>query len=175
MKKTFLIVLLPICFMSCIKRNSRAWTEAYYNKMYDSIYQINSTIIKDDSERKLFTAYEIKRLKTELPNGFSSVSDDSLSRIFSKLGKDYAKTHDAANMKAALPWTEETERSLKESFADANNMKKLNKATKEQLCNCLVMKLKEIYPDSLRTPIPDSISEKVANSCIEAMTHNKKK
>ena len=114
MKKIIILFIAVLVCSACLKiKHSRSWTESYYKKMYGYLDTINAATLKDANQRKLFTTYETNRLKAILPDGFSSVSQDSLEKIFAKLGKDYVKTHDVEGLRVVLAWTPENERRMK--------------------------------------------------------------
>jgi len=85
LKRILLLTIIPIVCFSC-NFHTKYWTEAYYNASYKYIYDLNGQYFKDTSQRKVFTKYEIDRLKVELPGGLSSVSNDSLLKICANIG-----------------------------------------------------------------------------------------
>jgi hypothetical protein len=162
MKRIFILLLACISITAC-RQHTNAWTKEYTQKTYNELYEGIGTVIKDSAQRRQVTAYMIKRFKAELPYGLESVSADSLRKLSVKIGGDYTAIHNNGNLQATIKWTPESELSLKEGFA--RYLKSYTPKNRDKMCDCLVVKLKQIYPDSLTTPVPDSVYVKIVKEC----------
>ena len=162
MKKIFILLLACIIITAC-RQHTNVWTKEYTQKTYDECYEGISTVIKDPAQRKQVTLYMIQRFKAALPYGLESVSADSLRKLSVKIGRDYSLLHNTSNLQASIKWTTESELSLKEGFA--RYLKSYDPKSRDRMCDCLVAKLKQIYPDSLTTPVPDSVYVKIVKEC----------
>ncbi len=162
MKKLFIILLGLLIITSCKRKNANVWTKQYEQNAYDSMYVSMKPYIKDDAERKAFAAWVIKKFKATLPGGMESISPDSLHILAVKVGREYPGN--LAKAKTVLPWST-AEKSFKEGMEKEVSKTFPDKKVREKFCDCLVAQLKKTYPDSLVTPIPDSLVKNAASIC----------
>jgi hypothetical protein len=173
MKRILAIIVVLTGLSSCIY-HSQSWTDAYYNTMYGYFYKINSQYIKNEKNRKLLTIYEITKLKAKLPDGISTVSADSLKKMLAKIGHDFSKEHNMDDWHETVPWTAEGENSFKEAVLSGKFIKKIDKNLRDKFCDCLLLKLKTAYPDSLTIPLPDTLYSKIVDECLVKFPIGKK-
>ncbi|MBC7401180.1 MAG: hypothetical protein H7289_14670 [Mucilaginibacter sp.] len=164
MQKVFLIVCFVICICSCKPKS--VWTEQYEHKQYRQIDLSLMQGLPDNTKRKQLVHFLIERLKSELPAGVESISIDSLKRLSSELAKEYAYAH-KGEISGLVPhrvvWTKELENNIREAFLKDAGKEELPMQTKG--CNCMIAKLKTIYPDSATVPFPKDTLAKVAFQC----------
>lgn len=120
------------------------------------------------------TDWEIERFKVELPDGLSSIPHDGLVRLCAKIGSEYSKTHNTDNLKAKIAWTPDAETTFKESMLNTHFVKGIDKNLRVKYCDCLLTEFKKTYPDSLSTPIPDSITINAVQACNAKLSISKK-
>ena len=170
MKKVLFILLASMCVYSCKSQNNSklVWTEKYESKIYKQVDDGVRPRLPDESRRRQFVSYIINRLKSELPNGVESIPIDSLSRLSMRIGKEYGLSHatgqnDSGLVPTAVPWSKELEQTCREGFLRGMTPEELKDGNK--LCDCVLIKLKKIYPDSVIIPFPKDVILKVANDC----------
>ena len=165
MKKILLVVLIVMSLAACKRQN--VWTPEYERNVYNMAYDTLGTIMKDSAQRKQLALLMVKRYKQLLPYGLNSISNDSLQKLSTKIGREIGETNNGENMKMTVPWSVEVETSFKQSLLGNKVWGKLkaNGTAKDRFCDCIIANLKKIYPDSLVTPIPDSIYTKVVSNC----------
>jgi hypothetical protein len=164
--------------LSCRSQNhaDSVWTDAYQQKIYQQLDDAIKSRLQDQQKRKQLVSYIVTRLKAELPDGLNSVSADSLHRLSVKIGKEYGYAHADGNgdglTPTARPWTAELEQTLRETFL--RGMKKEDLEMGNKLCDCLINKLKKLYPDSVMMPFPHDVALKVASECKKEVTGDSK-
>jgi hypothetical protein len=166
MKKALLLLtLITTTIFSCKRQN--AWTPEYEKSIYQTTYGAIGSLMKDSAQRKQLALLMVKRYKQLLPYGLNSISNDSLQKLSSKISREISKTNFAENMQMVVAWSPEVEASFRASLFGNNVWQKIkaDAATKDRFCDCLIASLKKIYPDSLVTPVPDSIYTKVVGDC----------
>jgi len=132
----------------------------------------------DASRREQLVAYVVQRLKEELPKGLKSVSDDSVYRLSVKIGAEYGYAHAQSDhnetgiVPSKQPWTPGLVTVLRQTMF--RNEKKEDHALNIKLCDCVVAKLKIIYPDSIMLPLPHDVIYKVAGECHDELIGNNK-
>lgn len=132
--------------------------------------------LPDEGKRRELVSYIIKRLKAELPNGLESVSADSLHKLSVKIGKEYAYAHADGFGGGMVPkptaWTPELEKLFREAILNGVGKDDLDRGKK--ICDCVVTKIKKIYPDSVMLPFPHEVILKVASECKTEILGNGK-
>lgn len=140
------------------------WTKDYERDAYNQVYD-GARVFKDANQRKQFALFVVSKLKSELPNGLSSVSKDSLGILYQKIGLSYAKSFNTDNLRMTIPWTPSGEQKLRESFLNSDFIKRTDKKNRNKLCDCLVLEMKKFSPDSAIIPIPDTTYIRIIRSC----------
>lgn len=166
MKKAVLIILTFIGLSSCNHDNS-VWTKQYERKLSREISAEISERLPDDDKRQKFVAFIVKRLKEELPKGVESVSKDSLQILSSKIGKEYAYANpgnDTGLTPKLVPWSPAVEQTLKEGFSKDETTE--NRRENQLLCDCVILKLKKVNPDSVTIPFSHEMVQTVAKECF---------
>jgi hypothetical protein len=169
MKKTLLILLILIGFLSCKSHNNSksVWTETYEGKLYKQLDNGFKTRFRDAEKRHKLVSYTVKRLKVDLPNGLESVSIDSLNNLCIKIGTDYGFADNDLNGKDEVPhataWTPELEKMIRTDLLRLTQMEDMQNTYK--FCDCAITKLKKMYPDSIFFPLQKDISFKVGEKC----------
>jgi hypothetical protein len=129
--------------------------------------------LPNDVKRKQLVYFIVQRLKLELPAGVESVSGDSLRRLSSNLAKEYAYAHkDEASglIPHRVVWSSELENNFKEAFL--KGVSKEDREMQTKGCDCMIAKLKQLYPDSVTVPFPKATLTKVAIECRDHLTGN---
>jgi|GEM_PF-1708432 len=166
----FVIGLTMLVYSSCIPSRSKdkPWSKAYEQHLYNGLDSIEKQRIPDDEERHAMISFVIDRYKKELPNGIESVSQDSFKTIATKIGLEYAHKTDTASASDDKPetykWSEEVEQQLREGFMKGYKAKGPEDA--KQKCDCFIARLKQMYPDSIKTPISDQTMARVIKPCF---------
>ena len=166
MKKLLILTLVIATFTSCQRKN--VWTKDYEKQTYDTMYTELGSIMKDSAQRKDFCKFIVSKLKTKLPYGIESVSGDSLSKLSRKIAIEYEASHKTQDFQAVIPWSQEAEVSLRNSM-QVRLGDKFTKKAKDKYCDCVITLLKRMYPDSLATPLSDSTTTILNNTCISAL------
>jgi hypothetical protein len=173
MKNLLLLISVVIVFLSCnsVADKKSVWTDAYEAKLYSQIDNELKPRLPDDANRNELVAYIIKGLKVELPNGVESVSNDSLYRLSVKLGKEYAYANankkDIGMVPIKRPWTITFEKDLRETMLSKRGG---DIQLSESTCDCIIEKLKQIYPDSVVVPFPKQVISEISVECYKQTT-----
>jgi hypothetical protein len=172
MKRLFLIVFILIS-LSCKSQTSvkSVWTPEYEQQVSDGVDASIKPRMPDEVLRKKLVTYIVMRLKAELPKGIKSVSSDSLFRLSVKIGKDYAYMNGAEKpgfesgiTPKMTAWKPELEKVFRDAvMLKVGSLKDEN--YRNQLCDCVVRKVRVIYPDSVMIPLPREVILKVAGEC----------
>src|SRR6185312_3463551 len=170
MKKTTILLLTLLYLSACgAQSNPKVWTTKYEEGFYNYLDSVSKPTMPDPVKRSKYISYIIKRVKEELPNGLNSVSNDSLHNLNMRIGREYAfKEHEEGNDDNGIvpyytPWTPLIKKGYKDYFLVVFK----NRDTKivNKFCDCVIEKLKKVYPDSLLIPVPKEIMTKVAIDC----------
>jgi hypothetical protein len=159
-KKSFLIIPFAVSIISC-RQNTNVWTKDYEQRIYDTLYHSSAIAgkIKDTNLRKPFIKYLVQKYKVAIPYGFYSISNDSLERLSEKITEEYTGV-----LKGTAYWEDEFEASLRNSLIK-QYFKKDDNSEQNELCTCVLSKLKYMYPDSIAAPISDSLENSVVQEC----------
>jgi hypothetical protein len=171
MHKVFFVVCFVIVISSC--QSKSVWTERYERKQYQVIDLALKQGLPDDVKRKQLVYFIVQRLKSELPAGVESVSLDSLKRLSSNLAIEYAYAHKdqpSGLMPHRVVWSVELENNFKEAFL--KGVSEEDRPIQTKGCDCMIAKLKQIYPDSAIVPFPKDTLTKVAVECRDQLTGN---
>lgn len=179
MKKTLFFFGI-LFFSSRSFAQTKVWTKEYEQRLYSQCDAEAKQRLSDEKLRNEFVTYMIKRFKEELPNGLASVPRDSLMRLAAKVGKEKwhtALAKDVTNeLKPSLrPWNKYLEQALWEALF--KNLKEEDKPHGKFLCDCTVLEMKKIYPDSVMIPIPKEKLQQASDICygkLDASKENKK-
>jgi hypothetical protein len=164
MKKILFIVLIFINISSCKNNHKNVWTKEYEKDIAKGLDDTLKAILKNENQRKEFVIYFINKAKSTLPRGIESISSDSLRKLFAKWGNEYEQSHNLNNIDASVPWNQQTEASFRASFFK-KYLKTGDKRTADKICDCIIIKLKELNPDSLKTSIPDTTMVRIVTGC----------
>jgi len=108
----------------------------------------------------------VMRFKALLPNGIDSVSPDSLRKLTYKIGLEYANTN-PEEVKVVgqkkVAWSPEIEKAMREIML--NDAKKEGRELDVKFCDCVIAKLKKMYPDSLQIDITNEVKVKMWQDC----------
>lgn len=171
MPRVFLIFCFVLGIYSCKPKS--VWTPEYERKQFRQIDLSLAQGLPDNTKRRQLVYFLVERLKTELPTGVESISLDSLKRLSSNLGKEYAYAHEGEPSGLTphkVVWSKEMEDNIRESFLKGTSKEELPMQIKG--CNCIIAKLKVIYPDSAIVPFPKDTLSKVAIECRNEMSEN---
>jgi len=180
MRKVLLFIFLSASILSGKSQTSvkSVWTPAYEKAVYNNIDASIKNRMPDASRRAQLVTYVVNRLKEELPKGLKSVSDDSVYRLSVKIGAEYGYAHAQGNrnetgiIPSKRPWTPELATVLRQTMF--RNEKKEDHALNAKLCDCVITKLKIIYPDSIMLPMPHDVIVKVTGECHDELIGNNK-
>ena len=123
--------------------------------------------IPNDADRRKIINFMIARFKVYLPKGIESVSQDSFKKIATKIGLEYAHQTEpemSSMKKQTLKWSPEVEHELRVGFSQGYMSK--GPEDFKQKCDCVIGKLKKMYPDSITIPLSDQTMEKVLGDCF---------
>ena len=168
MKKSFLIILvLIVSIAACKWPGKSAWTAEYEKGVYNQLDNVMKNRFKDDAKRKDLVSFTVKRLKEQLPGGLASVPADSLNKISSKIGQEYAAAHAKdgnGNLKPTLvPWSSSVEQGLRDAISKV--WQKNDLANGNKFCDCVIAKLKTAHPQGIVIPIPHDEMLQFATGC----------
>ncbi len=166
-----ILLMLFTCCTSVEKGN--VWTYAYEEKLYKQLDEQAKTVFPVKEKRRALLEYVIKRYKEELPNGMESISSDSLQQLSVKIGAEYsslkAENEDAGMTTIKRAWTKDLELNFKKVMS--GKLVKNNFRFSDEMCNCVIKKLKLTYPDSAIFPFPKDILQKVSVDCYQQLGH----
>lgn len=171
--KKIAVLIIALSFLSACKGqpNPKVWTKKYEQGFYNYLDSTCKPTMPDLAKRSKYVAFIISRLKEEIPNGLNSVSKDSLHNLNIRIGREYAmKERNEGNYDPGVVphyeiWTPMIEKTFRDDFyAIAKNKKP---AMNDKFCDCFIKNLKTIYPDSILTPLPKEISQKVGFICAK--------
>lgn len=147
--------------------NSKIWTKKYEQGLYNYLDSISKPSMPDERKRSKYIEFIITRLKKEAPNGLNSVSKDSLHSLNIKIGREYALQEYLTGNTDITPyytsWTPVIEKTFRDDYIAV--FKKKYPRTTDRFCDCIIKKLKKIYPDSILVPLPKDINLKITMDC----------
>jgi len=146
-------------------QTGKVWTSKYEAGVYSQYAALAKDQIRDAFTRDLFTKCCIEKTKARLPNGLESVSDTELNRISKEIVNSCAL--EIRKKLVFKKWTPEIERYLKYWYLNMDTT--LNIKYREQMSECMVGKLKIIYPDGLTGSIPDDVAAELSKSCSKEL------
>ena len=125
----------------------------------------------DAGKRADYISFIIMRAKEEIPNGLQSVSKDSLQNLNIRIGREYAIKLKKEGIRYDITpyyekWTPKIEKMFKDGFIALDQQKKGIKNI-NKFCDCLIEKLKKMYPDSIMVPVPQATINKIGIDCKE--------
>ncbi|MGZ3749824.1 MAG: hypothetical protein ACXVAU_01020 [Mucilaginibacter sp.] len=170
--KKLLTLLFILTYLTCKSQSqttTTVWTPEYEQEINQAFDQQLAPLIADVAQRKSITVFMVGRLKTELPKGLASISNDSLKTLCAKLGAEYARTHRTDNLHMALTWTADTERGMRIGFLSSPFLKDKSETYRNKACDCYIKELKRVYPDTVRSPIPDTLSTRIMKGCTSGL------
>jgi hypothetical protein len=167
--KRFLLGIISIClFLAACKDqpNPNVWTKGYEQGLYDYLEARFKPDMPDAKKRLKFIQFYIKRVKEEIPNGINSVSKDSLQSLDIRIGQEYVQGNGTGNVDIK-PYYEAWSPLLEKTFRYNYNafFQEKYPNTTGKFCDCVINKLKIMYPDSLLVPVPKDINLQVTNDC----------
>jgi len=125
--------------------------------------------IPDVNERHKLIRFMIDRFKRDVPGGMESVSRDSFMTIAAKIGLDYAHQTEpdstSADEHGTYKWSDDVEDQLRVGFSQGYKAKSPEDA--KEKCDCVIAKLKVMYPDSITVPLSDETMMQVTKSCFQ--------
>jgi hypothetical protein len=169
MNKFFFGLIFMSFLMSACKGqpNSKIWTKKYEQGLYNYLDSSSKPFMPDGKKRLKYIEFIIARLKQEVPNGLNSVSKDSLHSLNIKIGREYAfQEYGTGNSDITpyyTPWSPLIEKTFRDDYIAVFQNKYPSTANK--FCDCIIKKLKTIYPDSILVPLPKDINLKVTMEC----------
>lgn len=163
MKKPFIIFLFCLSVVSCKRKN--AWTPEYEKSVYDQTYAGVGTIVKDSAQRKDLALRMVAEYKRRLPYGLNSISTDSLMKLSQQIGIEIGNTDFGEKLNAKIAWSNEVVQSVRVSLMQNLGKVQVPPSSKNAFCDCAIHELKTIYPDSLSSPLSDSVTDKIDNDC----------
>lgn len=179
MKKIMILFAFGSLIWACKQRqkpNPNIWTEKYEQGLYNYIDSTTKAGMPDELERKNYVNYMVKRIKEETPNGLNSVSKDSLKSLNIKISREYLiKQRNAGHTTKIIARYEKWSPFIEKGFRDnyVAIFQKMGPGFGDQLCDCMMGKLKRIYPDSILLPIPKDINRKLTLECVDAIKKRK--
>jgi hypothetical protein len=169
----FVLVIVLLLSVSCTnnskKINSKAWTKEFEQGLYNYLDSTAKESVPDAEERKEYNEYFIERLKEEIPDGWNSVSKDSLKSLNIKITREYVLKRkkegkfEFHSRRVNTAWSPFVEKSFRENYLAI--FEKYTKPSINDFCDCTISELKNIYPDSILIPVPKDIMTKVALDC----------
>ncbi|WP_158827685.1 hypothetical protein [Mucilaginibacter lacusdianchii] len=107
-------------------------------------------------------------MKQDLPESSSSVSKDSIQTLNAKTGTAYVCKHKREGKHTKMKpfctkWSPEAEKLIKEAY----DKQLINESAeiRREYCNCVISKLKKVYPDSILAPPPKEVMVKFKQEC----------
>lgn len=175
MKRFSVIIalLLSIFSFSCTSQPKKTiWTEAYRQGLYNYLDSVSKPGIPDDKKRLRYVEFIMMRFQQELPNGINSIPKDSLRTLYNKLNLEYGAqeygTGNAAIKPLYYKWSADIEKNFRDDYITLFHDKYPN--TVNKFCDCVIEKLKKIYPDSILLPMPNDINMKASMECKPILT-----
>ena len=165
------MLLLTFLFLSDCKSqpNPNVWTVKYEQGIYNYLDSMSKPTMPDAAKRSKYISFFVSRLKDEIPNGIKSVSKDSLHNLNIRIGREYAfkerkeGIYDDGIIPYYTPWTPMIEKTFRDDFGAVFQTRDANIVN--IFCDCVIEKLKKVYPDSLLVPVPKEVMTKVAVDC----------
>lgn len=179
MKKALILFICCSLIWSCKQKqkpNPGIWTEKYEQGLYNYLDSTTKGGISDEQERISYVKYMVKRIKEEIPNGLNSVSKDSLKSLNIKISREYlikrkSEGHTIAFATRYEKWGPFVEKGFRDNYVAI--FQSMGPGFGDKMCDCMIDKLKKIYPDSLPLPIPADINRKLNLDCAAALKKNK--
>lgn len=169
MNKVLAILFSIFIITSCKGQpNPKVWTKQYEQGFYNYLDSTSKPTMPNKAKRDKYVAFFIERLKQEIPNGLNSVSKDSLKNLNIRLGREYAlilheKGENTEVIAVYERWTPLIDKTFRDNFKAIFSPK--YPKTTDKFCDCVLEKLKKVYPDSVLVPVPQNTMNKVALEC----------
>ncbi|MGF7076353.1 hypothetical protein [Mucilaginibacter sp. R-33] len=179
MKKALILFVLYSLICACKQKqkpNPDIWTKEYEQGLYNYIDSTTKGGMADERERISYIRYMVRRIKEEIPNGFNSVSKDSLQSLNIKITREYLikQRNEGRSFEMATryqKWSPFIEKGFRDNYVAI--YQSMGPGFGDKLCDCMVGKLKKMYPDSLPLPIPKEINRKLTLECVEVIKKSK--
>jgi len=168
----FLLIVVFILLSTLAPKaqgNPQVWTAKYEQGFYKYLDSLYKSVLPDSIKRLKYLSFMIKRFKEEVPNGFYSVSKDSLHNLDIRVGREYAiKEKESGDIDPGIVphfevWTPFIEKTFRDDFLAV--FKNREPKTVNDFCDCIIIELKKVYKDSILVPVPKEIMTKAAIKC----------
>ncbi|MEB0263647.1 MULTISPECIES: hypothetical protein [unclassified Mucilaginibacter] len=148
--------------------NPKVWTKKYEQGFYNYLDSTSKPTMPNKVQREKYVNFFLERLKQEIPNGLNSVSKDSLKNLNIRLGREYALiAYQNGEITELIPvyerWTPLIDKTFRDNFKAIFSPK--YPKTTDKFCDCVLEKLKKMYPNSVMVPVPQNTMNKVALEC----------
>ncbi|MBD1364304.1 hypothetical protein IDJ77_10835 [Mucilaginibacter sp. ZT4R22] len=173
MYKFYTVLLLTAVMLGSCKAqpNAKIWTKEYEQGLYNYLDSTSKLTMPDKLKRQKYVTFLVRRIKEGIPNGINSVSKDSLQSLHIRVEREYALQERGTGNADLIPfyvkWDAYTEKAFRQNY-DAIFRTKFP-ATTGKFCDCVIGKLKKMYPDSVLLPLPKEINTKVSIECIDVL------
>jgi hypothetical protein len=181
MKKALILFIFCSLIWACEQKQKpqshpNTWTKKNEQELYNNLNSTLKPTIPDSIKRAKFVTFLTRRLKEEMPNGLNSVSKDSLHNLSTRLGSEYAiKEGNEGNTTKLVPYYRKWSPALEKTFRDSYVIvfQSMAPGYGEKLCDCMIGRLKKMYPDSMLLPVPKDINNKIGLECVEIIKKRK--
>ncbi|RWY50163.1 hypothetical protein [Mucilaginibacter gilvus] len=170
----FFLIFIGIVFIAQTDKaqpNPKVWTPKYEVGLYNYLDSTSKSVMPDPVKRKKYVVFLVRRIKEGIPNGINSVSKDSLQSLHIRVEREYAiQEHNTGNADLVPfyeKWSPYTEKAFRQNYVAILGPK--YPATVNKFCDCVIGKLKKIYPDSVLLPLPKDINKKVSKECLDVL------
>ena len=161
--KYFITLVLFLLISRCLFAQN-VWTNAYTKNVHDEIYSQFKQSIPDDIKRGQIVDCLIGKLKTDLPGGIKSIPRDSLIRLSTVEARECARTIN--NLDLTLTLTAENEKVLRDNLVRELN-KKIDANGSNQIADCVISKLKSLYPYGTEIHSAKSVIDSLGRVCAK--------
>lgn len=141
------------------------WTVKYKTMVYNMLYKQADSLYKYDSDKKAFADCGLKKLIIALPKGLNNDPKINFREVGSVIGKSCAlEIKGTPKSKYLWVWSPETEASFKNVLMNSD-LKAVSEPLRSKVCNCIVQKMKEMYPSGVPNPFPTETVSKITEIC----------
>lgn len=143
MKKVFASIIVLFNFSLGIAQhtNQTIWTDKYKKNVFDKLMSVNDTSLEYTYKVQNCNCL-VDKLSIKYPNGMpnTKIPNDVINEITTICSEEITNP---------VKWTKQFEESLKATFANSPEIRKLSSSRQKDLCNCLINELKREFPYGL--------------------------
>jgi|GEM_PF-3868137 len=149
----YLLLFLIFCQLKSVGQ-SKTWSISEQSYAYTTFYKVSDTLFSREVDKVHFAECAVSKIEARFPNGFDGYSSDSLRNEGYKIGYSCAIE---ISKHLVMKWSSLREQDLISSIEKTKQLQLIREDLRKPLCNCMVKKLKTIFPGGLPYPFGQGI------------------